>query len=93
MYIIDGVIIVGNNEVFTFGSNQFAQLGHETLESPGRVLLPGVKDITKVIMVACGDTYSIAITEGAYTSMTECVIISKFDRQKLRSEILELGAI
>ncbi|XP_077981565.1 serine/threonine-protein kinase Nek8-like [Glandiceps talaboti] len=54
-------VVTDEGECYTFGSNQFGQLGHNQngqTRRPGLVNLP---DGTRIIDVACGDTFTVAI--------------------------------
>ncbi|XP_006811323.1 serine/threonine-protein kinase Nek8-like [Saccoglossus kowalevskii] len=54
-------VVTDKGECYTFGSNQFGQLGHGVVgqnRQMGKVLFP---EGTKILDVACGDTYTVAI--------------------------------
>lgn len=53
-----------DGELYTCGANQFGQLGYQTdlnIKQAGRVTT--LSD-HKVTMVACGDTFTVAVTQG-----------------------------
>ena len=51
-------------ECYTFGSNQFGQLGVEGEISPRSVQKVTALEHIKIVKVACGDTFTTAISEG-----------------------------
>ncbi|XP_070562711.1 serine/threonine-protein kinase Nek8-like [Ptychodera flava] len=54
-------VVTDDLECYTFGSNQFGQLGHNQSANnrqPGKVDVP---DGTRITQVACGDTFTVAI--------------------------------
>lgn len=53
-----------DGELYTCGANQFGQLGYQTdlnIKQAGRVT---TLNDHKVTMVACGDTFTVAVTQG-----------------------------
>ena len=51
-------------ECYTFGSNQFSQLGYNTEYKKDR--FPEKVEALIISMVACGDTFSVVVTKGGY---------------------------
>lgn len=59
------MLLADSGACFTFGSPQFGQLGYTVEATDGR--RPRVVDELKtehVDMVACGDTFTVAVTRG-----------------------------
>lgn len=54
-----------DGECYTFGSNQFGQLGVET-ETGNRKpkLVSSLQD--KIVFISCGDIFTVAVSEGNY---------------------------
>ena len=70
MFCIDDVLVV-DGELYTCGANQFGQLGYQTdfnSKQAGRVT---VEPDHKITMVACGDTFTVAVSQGIF-SFTSC---------------------
>jgi alpha-tubulin suppressor-like RCC1 family protein len=67
------VVVPENGECYTFGSNQFGQLGVDANSHNNMPTLITALDKESVSMVACGDTFSVAVTNG---NVTFCVILS-----------------
>ena len=53
-----------NGHVYTFGSNQYGQLGIGNCDITRNVC--HVPSLTDVIRVTCGDTFTVAVTKGMY---------------------------
>ena len=51
---------------YTFGSNQFGQLGYEKEPQDRRPALVKALNSCKLSAVACGDTFTMAVSEGIY---------------------------
>jgi NIMA (never in mitosis gene a)-related kinase len=49
---------------YTFGSNQFGQLGYDKDPQDRRPALVKTLSPYKLINVACGDTFSVAVSQG-----------------------------
>ncbi|KAH3849775.1 serine/threonine-protein kinase Nek8-like [Dreissena polymorpha] len=58
-------IVTVDGELYTCGANQFGQLGYQTdFNSKQAGLVSTVKD-RKITMVACGDTFTVAVSQDA----------------------------
>ena len=53
-----------DGQLYTCGANQFGQLGYQTdFNSKQAGQVATLKD-QRIIMVACGDTFTVAVSEG-----------------------------
>ena len=52
-----------SGECYTFGSNQFGQLGNGQDSSIDRQVHQVLEDMV-IVMVSCGDTVTVAVSEG-----------------------------
>ena len=59
-------------ECYTFGSNQFSQLGYNTEFKKDR--FPERVETLVVSMVACGDTFSVVVTKGGYLCISRPIV-------------------
>lgn len=69
-------LLVENGELFTFGSNQFGQLGHGSAfsgASPHKV--EGLAN-SFVSFVSCGDTFTVAATDSKHFPLTDISLCS-----------------
>lgn len=57
------LIISASHTVFTFGSNNFGQLGMGSTESTRQVCEIA---LLNVVNISCGDTFTVAVTAGRY---------------------------
>ncbi len=53
-----------SGECYTFGGNQFGQLGVDGEVTPRAVQKVAALEHMKITRVACGDTFSTAVSEG-----------------------------
>lgn len=69
------MLLVDDGQLFTFGCNQYGQLGIGTKEETRRVCK--VDSLTNVKRVTCGDTFTVAITHGQYQCRQWTCVTSK----------------
>ena len=63
---------------YTFGSNQFGQLGYEKEPQDRRPALVKALNSCKLSAVACGDTFTMAVSEGIYIYFLKIWIFKYF---------------
>ena len=59
--------ILDGGECFTFGSNQFGQLGVDEDVIPRKVQKVTKLEGHKLIRVACGDAFTTVVSDGVYS--------------------------
>lgn len=63
-YLHDFSVIAVEGKCYTMGSNQFGQLGYDKEQSDRRPGHVKVLSSSKISAVACGDTFTVAISDG-----------------------------
>ena len=63
-------------QCYTFGSNQFGQLGNSTAPNRHPHLVAADMQHIKVSMVACGDTFTVVASEGMNVTMATYSLLS-----------------
>jgi NIMA (never in mitosis gene a)-related kinase len=63
--LISFILVSDNGKCYTFGSNNFGQLGHKVHEDrlPAKVAALESEVLSRI---ACGDTFTVAISAGKF---------------------------